>query len=154
MTTSDALADRVAAVLAIPLHRFLGIALLDPQRPAAGLVLDAGEPVLNNAGMLHGGIVTALLDVACYLALLEHLGPGENAVTHDLSVSLIRPVSRDRQVHVAGSVVRRGRSIAFLRSAATVDGVVVATAQVTKTLVTTAPVSTAPVTTPAVSPPT
>ncbi len=135
MSTDDAVADRVAAVLAIPLHRFLGIALLDPRRPAAGLVLDVGEPALNNAAMLHGGIVTALLDVACYLALLEHLGPAENAVTHDLSVSLVRPVSQGRRVHLAGSVVRRGRSIAFLRSEATVDGVVVATAQVTKTLV-------------------
>ena len=127
--------DRVAAVLDIALHRFLGIELADPQRPAAGITLDVGEAALNNAGVLHGGIVTALLDVACYLALLEQLGPDENAVTHDLSVSLMRPVSRGSQVLLAGQVVRRGRSIAFLRAEATVDGAVVASGQVTKTLV-------------------
>lgn len=126
--------DRVAAVLDIPLHRFLGIALTDPGRPAAGITLDVGEVALNNQGVLHGGIVTALLDVACYLALLEQLAPQDNAVTHDLSVSLMRPVARGQQVVLAGQVVRRGRSIAFLRAEATVDGVVVAAGQVTKTL--------------------
>lgn len=126
--------DRVAAVLDIPLHRFLGIELSDPERPAAGITLDVGEAALNNAGVLHGGIVTALLDVACYLALLEQLEPQENAVTHDLSVSLMRPVARGRQVLLAGQVVRRGRSVVFLRAEATVDGVVVASGQVTKTL--------------------
>lgn len=126
--------DRVAAVLDVPLHRFLGIALADPGRPAAGITLDVGEATLNNAGLLHGGIVSALLDVACYLALLEHLGPEENAVTHDLTVSLMRPVARGRQVALVGQVVRRGRSIVFLRAEATVDGTVVASGQVTKTL--------------------
>ncbi len=57
-------AARVATVLDIPLHRFLGIRLVDPDRPAAGIVLDVQEPALNNAGVLHGGLVPALLDVA------------------------------------------------------------------------------------------
>lgn len=126
--------DRVAAVLDIPLHRFLGIALTDPGRPSAGITLEVGEAALNNAGVLHGGIVTALLDVACYLALLDELGADEHAVTHDLSVSLMRPVAEGRKVLLAGQVVRRGRSIAFLRGEATVDGVLVASGQITKSL--------------------
>jgi acyl-coenzyme A thioesterase PaaI-like protein len=79
--------------------------------------------------------VTALLDVAAYLALLPHLTDQEHAVTHDQSVSLLRPVSAGRRVEVRGSVLRRGRAVAFLRAEATVDGVLVATGQVTKTVV-------------------
>lgn len=129
------LPSRVADVLDIPLHRFLGVALLDPAQPASGIALDVAEPALNNAGVLHGGIVTALLDVACYLALLPELGPGENAVTHDVAASLIRAVPPGARLHLRGSILRRGRSLVFLRAEATVDGAVVAAGQVTKTLV-------------------
>lgn len=129
-------ADRVAAVLAIPLHRFLGIALLDEADPSAGIGFDVGEAAQNQAGVLHGGVVTALLDVASYLALVPLFAPGEHAVTHDLSVSLLRPVSAGARVEVKGTVLRKGRAVAFLRAEATVDGTVVAAAQVTKTIVT------------------
>jgi uncharacterized protein (TIGR00369 family) len=126
---------RVEGVLDIALHRFLGVSLLDPADPARGICFPVEEAALNNAGVLHGGIVTALLDVACYLALLHDLTPDENAVTHDVTASLMRPVPRGARVQVRGSVVRRGRSIVFLRAEATVDGAVVAAGQVTKTLI-------------------
>lgn len=128
-------ADRVRTVLEIPLHRFLNIALADPQRPEAGVLLPVEDPALNNVGVLHGGVVSALLDVASYLALLPLLADGEHAVTHDMTVSLIRPVRRGATLQLVGTVVRKGRSVVFLRAEARVAGEVVATAQVTKTLV-------------------
>lgn len=128
-------AARVQAVLDIPLHRFLGVELLDRADPAAGIWFPVAGPAQNQVGILHGGVVTALLDVASYLALLPLLAADEHAVTHDQSVSLLRPVSADRRVEVVGTVLRRGRSVAFLRAEAAVDGTVVAAAQVTKTVV-------------------
>jgi uncharacterized protein (TIGR00369 family) len=126
---------RVAAVLDIPLHRFLGVALLEPADPSAGIVFPVAEAAQNQVGVLHGGVVTALLDVASYLALARDLADDEHAVTHELSVQLLRPVSAGSRVEVVGTVLRRGRAVAFLRAEATVDGRVVAAAQVTKTLV-------------------
>jgi acyl-coenzyme A thioesterase PaaI-like protein len=63
------------------------------------------------------------------------LSDDEHAVTHDLSVSLLRPVAADKRVDVRGTVLRRGRAVAFIRAEATVDGEVVAAAQVTKSVV-------------------
>lgn len=126
---------RVQAVLDIPLNRFLGMELRDPADPSAGVWFPVALPAQNQAAVLHGGVVTTLLDTACYLALLPHLSDAEHAVTHDLTVSLIRPVAADARVDVVGSVVRRGRTVAFLRAEATVDGEVVAAAQVTKSVV-------------------
>ena len=131
----DLLARRVRGVLEIPLHRWLGVELADRADPRAGVVLLVGAPALNNIGVLHGGIVAALLDVAAYLRLLPDLGPDESAVTHDASSSLLLPVAEGAQVQLRGTLVRRGRSLAFLRSEATVDGEVVAIGQVTKSLV-------------------
>jgi uncharacterized protein (TIGR00369 family) len=93
------------------------------------------RPSLNHVGVLHGGIVTALLDVASYLALAPLLGEDEHAVTHEMSVQLLRPVPAGAQVLLRGQVLRRGRQVAFLRSDAEVDGVTVAAAQVTKSVV-------------------
>ncbi len=66
--------------------------------------------------MLHGGVVYTLLDVASFLALLPHLRDGEHAVTHDLSVALLRPVAAGTRVDITGSVLRRGRAVAFVRA--------------------------------------
>ena len=134
MTGPD-LATRVQGVLEIPLHRFLGVRLDDPADPAAGVAVEVTDAALNNAGVLHGGVVTALLDVASYLALLPHLAAGENAVTHDVAASLLRPVAAGETVRLRGEVLRRGRAVAFLRAEARAGGRVVAAAQVTKTVV-------------------
>ncbi|GAA3184392.1 hypothetical protein GCM10010531_43220 [Blastococcus jejuensis] len=126
---------RVQSVLDIPLNRFLGMQLRDEADPSAGIWFPVGPSAQNQAGVLHGGVVTTLLDTACYLALLPHLAPEEHAVTHDLTVSLLRPVAAGSRVDVTGTVLRRGRAVAFLRADASVDGVVVAAAQVTKSVV-------------------
>jgi uncharacterized protein (TIGR00369 family) len=129
------LAARVDAVLDIPLHRFLGMELRDPADPPAGIWFPVAPPSQNPTGLLHGGVVYTLMDVAAFLALLPHLGDHEHAVTHDLTVALLRPVSAGKRVDITGTVLRRGRTIAFMRADATVDGVVVAAAQVTKSVV-------------------
>ena len=126
---------RVQDVLDIPLHRFLSVTLLDPHDASAGIAFPVDLPAQNQAGVLHGGVVTTLLDVASYLALAPDLADDEHAVTHDLSVQLLRPVPAGSRVEVRGTVLRRGRAVAFLRAEALVDDRVVAAAQVTKTLV-------------------
>ncbi len=135
MPSESETAARVRGVLDIPLNRFLGMQLRDPADPSAGVWFPVGPSAQNQAGVLHGGVVTTLLDTAAYLGLLPHLTDDEHAVTHDLTVSLLRPVSADRRVDIVGTVLRRGRAVAFLRAEATVDGQLVATGQVTKSVV-------------------
>jgi uncharacterized protein (TIGR00369 family) len=133
---SDSMSDaRVRAVLGIPLHRFLGMELQDPGDPSAGIWFPVAGPTLNPGGLLHAGVIYTLMDVACFLALIRHLGDDEHAVTHDLTVSLLRPVSPEKRVDITGTVLRRGRAVAFMRADAMVDGQVVAAAQVTKSVV-------------------
>ena len=126
---------RVPAILGIPFHEFLGMELRDADDPAAGIWFPVGPPTLNPVGLLHAGVIYSLMDVACFLALIGHLGDDEHAVTHDLTVSLLRPVSPGKRVDITGTVLRRGRQVAFMRADATVDGQVVAAAQVTKSVV-------------------
>jgi uncharacterized protein (TIGR00369 family) len=133
--SDSVVAARVQAVLDIPLHRFLGMELRDPAEPSAGIWFPVAEPTLNPGGLLHAGVIYTLMDVASFLALIRHLHDDEHAVTHDITVSLLRPVSPDKRVDITGTVLRRGRQVAFMRADATVDGQVVAAAQVTKSVV-------------------
>ncbi|MGY1694324.1 MULTISPECIES: PaaI family thioesterase [unclassified Geodermatophilus] len=135
MPSPEMLTARVQAVLDIPLHRHLEMQLRDPADPPAGIWFPVGAAAQNQAALLHGGVVYTFLDVAAFLALLPSLGEGEHAVTHDLTASLLRPVRAGARVDVTGSVLRRGRAVAFLRAEATVDGALVASAQVTKSIV-------------------
>lgn len=135
MLSDRVLAARIQAVLDIPLHRFLGMQLRDAADPSAGIWFTVDQPAQNQAGVLHGGVIYTLMDVASFLALLPSLSDEEHAVTHDLVVSLIRPVSAGKRVDLTGTVLRRGRAVAFMRAEATVDGEVVAAAQVTKSVV-------------------
>jgi uncharacterized protein (TIGR00369 family) len=133
--SDSAIAARVKAVLDIPLHRFLGMELRDAADPSAGVWFPVAGPSQNQAALLHGGVVYTFLDVASYLALLPLLSDDEHAVTHDVAVSLLRPVAAGKRVDIAGTVLRRGRAVAFMRAEATVDGEVVAAGQVTKSVV-------------------
>jgi uncharacterized protein (TIGR00369 family) len=135
MPSDSVLAARVQAVLDVPLHRFLGVQLRDPADPSAGIWFPVEEPAQNQSGVLHGGVIYTLMDVAAFLALLPSLSDEEHAVTHDVTVSLIRPVAAGKRVDLTGTVLRRGRAVAFMRAEATVDGEVVAAAQVTKSVV-------------------
>jgi uncharacterized protein (TIGR00369 family) len=132
---SELLAARAQVVLDMPLHRLLGMRLRDPADPSAGLWFPVTGPAVNQAGLLHAGVVYTLLDIAALLALFPHLSAEEHAVTHDLTVSVLRPVAAEERVDVTGSVLRRGRAVAFLRADATVGGGLVAAAQVTKSVV-------------------
>lgn len=108
----------VEQVLALPLHRLLELHLVDPDDPAAGVALEVGEHSVNPAGVLHGGLVPLLLDVACFLAVLPRLPGGSTAVTVSTTASLLAPVARGATVHVRGEVTRLGRSLVYCTASA------------------------------------
>jgi uncharacterized protein (TIGR00369 family) len=121
--------------LDVPLHHFLGVELVTQEPGQAVARFQAGPNTLNYAGAMHGGVAYALLDVVCYLALAPLLKRGENAVTHDLHVSVLRPVLPHQEVELRGRVVQKGRSLVFCESQAWAAGKLAATARVTKSLV-------------------
>lgn len=127
--------DIVAAVLELPLHKAVGIELIDANDPARGVFVDVDEKTVNPLGNLHGGIVPLLLDIASYLAAAELFEPATNAVTASNSVSLLRPVAVDQRIKVTAEVDRLGRNAFFLTARATCDDQLVATGQIVKAVI-------------------
>jgi acyl-coenzyme A thioesterase PaaI-like protein len=133
--TGKALADRAAQAMAVPLQHALGARLLDPADPTVGVVFRVSGLALNGAGGVHSGALAGVLELAAYLALLPELEPEEHAVTHATATQLIAAARDGEEVEVTGTVERRTRRIAFLSVTAAVGDRLVATGQITKTVV-------------------
>lgn len=84
---------------------------------------------------MNGGVLSVLLDASAYLALEPALGADEDAVSHDLHISMLRPVMIGDRVDLRGELVQKGRRVAFVNSEARVNGRLVATARITKSIV-------------------
>lgn len=125
-------------VLEHPFHRFAGLTLRrqEPGKAIARFRVDGNA--LNMSGVLHSGVLYGLMDAASFLALVTVLKPEELATTHDIHVSVMRPVPKGEEVELRAEVIRRGINIAFIRCdawrlAATGEQLA-ATATVTKSL--------------------
>ena len=118
----------------MPLLRFVEATAIDDDDPQAGIHLEVTARALNAVGVLHGGVVSTLLDVAAYLALVPELASDEEAITHALFVSYQQGAKTADRVVAVGRVRRRGRQLAFVDSELSRNGQLLAAAQVTKSI--------------------
>lgn len=127
---------RLDVLMATELHRHMGLQQADSHDGREGLTLEVTSALVNNSGMLHGGLVATVLDVAAAHAIFPLLKNNEVVLTNSLSISYLRPVPLGSTVWARATVLRRGRATAFLRSEAGIGDKMVATAQVVKAIVT------------------
>lgn len=127
--------ERVQSSLELPLHRFLGVTAIESAAGRGEIILKVTENVVNSSGMFHGGVLYTLCDVCAWGAVMSLLDDDTVPVTHDLHVSVMRPAKLGDTVRFSAEVVKRGRSVCFMEVKATVEGRLIATASVTKSLV-------------------
>jgi uncharacterized protein (TIGR00369 family) len=72
------------------------------------------ESFLNPLGLVHGGLLCALLDSAMGVAVQARCPPGVGYATIELKVSFLRPLTGDgREIEASGRALRVGRRVAF-----------------------------------------
>lgn len=135
MSHSPEMHPRQRAVLDVPLNRHLGI-VFDGTADGVAKSHFIGTPAMGAFdGQLHGGVLSVLFEAAAFLALAPLLQDSQHAVTHDLHVSLMRPVPIGARCDLSARVMRSGRTLVFLEVSAYVDGKLVASARITKSIV-------------------
>lgn len=94
------------------------------------LTLPVTPSLLNRNGMLQGGVISTLLDVACGFA--GYFDPENEAPRHghtlSLSVNFLANAS-DGTVTIKGIVEKQGASVFFSRGEVWQDSTLIATAQ-------------------------
>ena len=126
--------DRVREVFQSPFYGWLGLGLENLGGGASRVRFLPREELLVSGNTLDGSVLNAVLEVPSFLALLCELQEGEVAVTNDIFVQQLRPVSGGTEVMLEGRLIRRGRRMAWTEAQACVDGKVCALARITKTL--------------------
>lgn len=118
-----------------PLHAMLGFELDRAAEGRATAHVSVGPTVTNVAGVLHGGVLYAVMDVAAFCAAVTVLPADTNAATHDLHVSVLRPSPAGATVALSAEVRKMGKRLMFVDVEAAIDGQVVALARVTKSMI-------------------
>ena len=95
-----------------PFHELIGARRRESAGGRATYDLVVGPQHLNRRGVAHGGVVSALLDMALGTAVVSAILPGEWCGTMQLSVQFREPVLPGAIV-AEGRMARRGRTAAY-----------------------------------------
>jgi uncharacterized protein (TIGR00369 family) len=94
-----------------PAVQTLGIAPVEAEPGRVTFTLELGEFHLNPFGIVHGGVLAALLDTAMGCAAHSLLPPAVGYVTGELNVRFLRPaVVTAGPLECVGKVVHQGRT--------------------------------------------
>jgi uncharacterized protein (TIGR00369 family) len=77
--------------------------------------------LIQQAGLVHGGVIGAVADSAGGYASLTLMPPGSEVVTVEYKINFIRGATGAR-LRCTGEVLRPGRTITVARITCTVDG--------------------------------
>ena len=83
-----------------------------------GLAYDAKLTGNAQSGVLHGGVVTALIDETAGGAVVLATGASQSVATVDLRVDYMRPAEVDKPLYCLAHCYRTTRRIAFFRAEA------------------------------------
>ena len=111
------LPDHILAQSHSPFHALLGIEMLHWEEGLARLICTPGPQHANRSGIVHGGVMLALLDQANAFAGLFCPVPGHkrHAVTLDLDTRFTGQGKLGHRLTAEGTLVSAGRNIFFAR---------------------------------------
>lgn len=91
--------------------QYLGVELDSMQEGRAALHIDVQPHHRNSGGIVHGGVLSALVDTVAGAAAFSALPKGQRVVTTDLHVTCLRNV-REGRIDAIAEVVHMGSRFA------------------------------------------
>ena len=122
--TGDAAALARAFMAVIPHARALGMELVEASPGVVEIAMPwspefVGDP---RTGVLHGGVISALMDTCCGAAVMTHPTRPATTATIDLRIDYLRSATPGQRVRTRAECFHMTRSVAFVRAVARDEG--------------------------------
>jgi uncharacterized protein (TIGR00369 family) len=107
-------------ITGLPFSREIGMRLHQAEDGVAVVSVPYDERLVGDpeTGVLHGGVITALLDTACGWAVMASAAELKSTATLDLRIDYMRPATAGEAVFSRAECYRLTRSIGFARAVA------------------------------------
>ena len=104
----------------IPHVAELGMTVVHAARGMAIMKLPYQDRLVGNpeTGVIHGGVVTTLIDTVCGLASITAPDEPSRVATLDLRIDYLRPATPKHDLYARAEVYKLTRNVAFLRAEA------------------------------------
>ena len=121
------LADRLKRIAAslesLPHNAKLGIRMVEIAPGHCTTYIEfrpelVGDP---SRGVLHGGVVTTLIDATAGAAVYTSIPQGKSLATLDMRIDYLKPTEPDKRLYATAELCRLTRRIAFVRASAYQD---------------------------------
>ena len=97
-----------------PMARLIDFRLRIAEPGRIVMELEPHESLENTIGLLHGATAAALLDTAMGCAISTMLPAGQGAVTLDLKLTYLRPLSvKSGKISAEGKIIKLGRLTSY-----------------------------------------
>ena len=120
MTDTDQTRIAQQFIEAIPHARALGMRVDALGAGTATISMPWAEHLVGDprSGVVHGGVVSALMDTCCGAAVMAHpSGPGSTA-TIDLRIDYMRSATKGQRISARAECYHITRTVAFVRAVA------------------------------------
>jgi uncharacterized protein (TIGR00369 family) len=104
----------------VPHARALGLTIADAKKGEAWLTVPYDKKLIGNVetGVIHGGVITAMLDNACGVAVQLALPGRMSIATLDLRIDYMKPATPGEPLTGHAHCYKVTRNIAFVRGTA------------------------------------
>jgi uncharacterized protein (TIGR00369 family) len=104
----------------VPHNRELGLRVVEVGVEDATMLLPYSEKLVGNpeTGVLHGGVVTTLIDGTCGISVFMKLGRMARIATLDLRIDYLHPATPGKDLLARAECYKLTREVAFVRALA------------------------------------